>query len=77
MKTQLDRIIQRISQVGYVDNGWCFHDGGGAPILRLSERIRELLAKGWSFDKKFGHGANKKNYHYYLKSRPVVQEQLI
>jgi len=61
--TQQERIVNRIDEVGYVDNFWAFHNY----ILRLGAIIFKLKKKGFKFNASFGKGKFKKNYYY----RPV------
>jgi len=66
-ETQLERVVNRIDEVGYVDNFWAFNNY----ILRLGAIIFDLKAKGFRFNTGFGKGDNKKNYYYY----PIKDEQ--
>jgi len=68
MKTQKQRVIERIEEKGYVDNFWAF----GNYILRLGAIIYELRKDGYILDGKFGKelGYDKhlwKNYYYTEK----------
>ena len=70
MKTQKEKIINRLNQYGFVSSFWAFHNF----ILRLSERIRELEEDGLRFNKAYGRalgkkGPDRKNYYYILKKR--------
>jgi len=60
--SQKQRVINRINEVGYVDNFWAINNY----ILRLGAIIHELTKEGWNFNKrKFGEGSHKKNFYYY------------
>lgn len=59
--TQKQKILNRIEEVGYVDNFWAIQNY----ILRLGAVIHSLQDDGYSFDRRFGRGKNKKNYYYF------------
>lgn len=65
-KTQKERVIDRINEVGYVDNFWAFHNY----ILRLGAIIYDLKEEGWEFKGEFGEGKDRKNYFYRVTHRP-------
>jgi hypothetical protein len=62
--TQKERVLQRIKEVGYIDNVWCFTNR----ILRLGAIIFDLKEDGMDFRTEM---PPDKNCHYYpiYKSR--------
>lgn len=56
--TQKDRVKQRIKEVGYIDNVWCFNNR----ILRLAAIISGLKQDGYDFRTEM---PPDKNCHYY------------
>lgn len=73
MPTQKQKVIDRLNSVGYVDNFWCIKNY----MLRLGAIILDLKKDGYTFRTCWGTGAEKKNYHYYLVSRPTGQQAMI
>lgn len=62
MNTQQKKIIEYLIENKQIGNYWASHNY----ILRLSERIRELEAKGWKFVKGYFNEKQSKNYIYKL-----------
>lgn len=77
-KSQKDRVLDRIAEVGYVDNFWAIENY----ILRLGAIICDLTKEGMEFKRAFGKELNKekqfhKNFYYILvKSEPEQQSLL-
>lgn len=62
MKTQQKTIIEYLLENKEIGNYWATHNY----ILRLSQRIVELEAKGWKFVKGYLNEKQPKNYIYKL-----------
>lgn len=65
--SQKDVVLQRIKEVGYIDNFFCIHNY----ILRLGAIIFQLKKEGYSFRGAFGKELGKerslhKNFYYIL-----------
>lgn len=73
--TQEQLVIDRINEVGYVDNFWSIDN---RVSIRLGAIIHKLRAKGWVFRGCFGDDEHQKNFYYYLVLRPgETQPRLI
>ena len=60
--TQRERIINRLNYCGQVNTLWAVQHN----IFRLSERIRELQADEWKFDKTYGKTKKTRRIFYYF-----------
>lgn len=68
--TQKQKVINRLREVGYVDNFWAIQNY----MLRLGAIIHDLTKEGWIFaERSFGDGKEKKNYYYYVTNDPGLQ----
>lgn len=65
-KTQEQRIIERIGEVGYVDNFWAISNY----ILRLGAIIFNMKQKGWGFESDYRKGS--KDFVYRPIKRPQI-----
>ena len=68
-QTQKQRVIDQLDVEGKVTNFWAFSHY----ILRLGAIILDLKKDGWVFNTGWGTGSEKKNYHYFVVSRPKGQ----
>lgn len=66
-KTQKQKVIDRIREVGYVDNFWSIST---RTSIRLGAIIFELKKEGWEFETKMG---DDKNCHYYPTKVPELK----
>jgi hypothetical protein len=64
-RSQLDRVRDRLLQVGYITRNQCL--GTRPAITRLGARINDLKAEGFVFETKQEHG----DYVYKLISKPA------
>lgn len=69
-ESQRQMVIDRIHEVGYVDNFWAFEHY----ILRLSVIMNRLKGTGLAFETAFGKDMGKprhlhKNYYYIVDPR--------
>jgi len=67
-KSQKQKVLERIHEVGYVDNFWAIKNY----ILRLGAIMYQLKEDGVKFEGKFGYELGKqvklrKNYYYLVK----------
>jgi helix-turn-helix protein len=66
MKTQEEKVIEKLNLDGFVSNFWAINEY----ILRLGSVINNLKNKGWVFRTEWGEGQERKNYYYYLVKKP-------
>ena len=59
MKSQLQRVVDRLNETGEIDNYWAIDNY----ILRLTSRINDLKKLDWEFKRTWGE-TDKKNSHY-------------
>lgn len=76
--TQEDKILKRLKDVGYVDNFWAVKNfilrlGGMVHYMELDNLIRVYGNKITNYSPK-DQQKNKKNFHYILKKRCVVNK---
>jgi len=74
--TNKQKVIDRINEVGYVDNFWCVDN---YITLRLGAVIFELKKAGWEFRTTMEGStllSKKKNCHYYVTNKPEKVEAL-
>jgi hypothetical protein len=72
MPSQKQRVIDELNTNGVVSNFWAIKNY----MLRLGAIILDLKKDGYIFRTGWGTGSEKKNYHYYLVSRPKGQQGL-
>jgi len=75
--TQLDRVRQRIEEVGFVDNFWAIENY----ILRLGAVVFDLRKEGMvlkgAFGKELGKDPSQWKNYYYTLQKPIIQEPLL
>lgn len=69
MKTQKQKVLDRIEEVGYIDNFWCIHNY----ILRLGAIIHDLKSEGYEIEGSFGKGKDRKNFFYHITKKPELK----
>jgi len=72
-KTQKERVIERINEVGSSFNFWAFHHY----ILRLGAIIHDLKEEGWEFEAAYGKELGEeptmhKNFYYRPSNKPKI-----
>lgn len=60
-------VVDRINEVGYIDNFWCIDN---RITTRLGAVIHRLTKGGWSFRRTYGDNAHRKNSYYYPILKP-------
>lgn len=63
--TQKETVIKRLQVYGYITNFWAIKNY----ILRLASIISQLKNEGYSFERKYGFGKNKKNSYYFIRTK--------
>ena len=75
--TQKEKVLDRIKEIGYVDNFWAIQNY----MLRLGAIIHQLSKEGIEFERKFGKELGKdrplwKNF-YYIQKKSSEQPKLL
>jgi hypothetical protein len=73
MKTQEQKVKERLKEVGYADNFWAISNY----ILRLGAIMCQLKKQGWEFKGEFGTGKDRKNYFYRAEKTGIAENEAI